>query len=197
MSMAAVLRFLGLRQAGGSHTYLSRRIRALSIDTTHFTGSRTIEAGVPYRCACGVEGTWQGRELKLQVDHLNRDWLDDRIENLRFICPNCHSQTDGWCGSKGGTSITDDYAQSRNRRKIRRVAMNATVGELVYPGDLESPDESHAGSNPVGGTQKTKISWPSVVELRRMLDETSYVAVSRLLGVSDNAIRKHLKVHDH
>lgn len=77
-----------------------------------------IEAGVTYRCAdCGCEGIWRGKPLKLQVEHKNRDWLDDRKENLEFLCPNCHSQTCGWCNDQGGTDVTTDAAQYRNRRK--------------------------------------------------------------------------------
>ncbi|WP_426513127.1 HNH endonuclease signature motif containing protein [Dactylosporangium sp. McL0621] len=51
------------------------------------------EVGVPYRCcACGIPPEWNGQPLTLDVDHVNGDWNDDRQENLRFLCPNCHSQ---------------------------------------------------------------------------------------------------------
>lgn len=52
-----------------------------------------IEIGRPYQCeSCMFIGQWVGKPLTLEVDHLNRNWLDDRAENLRFLCPNCHSQ---------------------------------------------------------------------------------------------------------
>lgn len=48
-----------------------------------------------YKCAiCGNTGTWQGKKLTLQLDHINGEHTDNRVENLRFLCPNCHSQTD-------------------------------------------------------------------------------------------------------
>lgn len=52
-----------------------------------------IEKGVPHVCCkCGLGTTWNGKELVLEVDHINRNWQDDRQKNLRFVCPNCHSQ---------------------------------------------------------------------------------------------------------
>jgi len=52
------------------------------------------EVGVLYQCAeCGQQPVWNGQKLVLQIDHLNGKIYDDRRENLRFLCPNCHTQT--------------------------------------------------------------------------------------------------------
>ncbi|APU40446.1 HNH endonuclease [Streptomyces sp. TN58] len=77
---------LVLSPAGSPRTKRSRLHRALQ------------EIGVPYACtSCGNPGEWQGQPITLQIDHVNGDWLDNRCENLRYLCPNCHAQTDTWC----------------------------------------------------------------------------------------------------
>ncbi|MFG2997088.1 HNH endonuclease [Streptomyces sp. NPDC048340] len=59
--------------------------------------------GVPERCAmCGIEPTWQGCPLPLEVDHLDGDWRNNQPENLRLVCPNCHSTTDTYRGRAKG-----------------------------------------------------------------------------------------------
>ncbi|MEU9996870.1 HNH endonuclease [Streptomyces sp. NPDC050848] len=61
------------------------------------------EVGVDERCAlCGIEPTWLGCPLPLEVDHIDGNWRNNRVENLRFLCPNCHSTTDTYRGRAKG-----------------------------------------------------------------------------------------------
>lgn len=50
------------------------------------------EIGREERCACGIGTEWNGKPITLEVDHIDGDWLNNLEDNLRFICPNCHSQ---------------------------------------------------------------------------------------------------------
>ncbi|MFJ4436836.1 HNH endonuclease [Streptomyces sp. NPDC088923] len=53
--------------------------------------------GRPYACArCGNAGHWDGEPLVLHIDHVNGDWHDNRADNLRYLCPNCHALTETW-----------------------------------------------------------------------------------------------------
>jgi 5-methylcytosine-specific restriction endonuclease McrA len=54
---------------------------------------------IPYICQyCKNEGEWLTKKLSLQLDHINGINSDNRLDNLRWLCPNCHSQTDTFAG---------------------------------------------------------------------------------------------------
>ncbi|MEU9300388.1 HNH endonuclease signature motif containing protein [Streptomyces sp. NPDC048269] len=55
--------------------------------------------GVAEHCQmCGIESIWQGEPLPLEVDHIDGDWRNNQADNLRLLCPNCHSTTDTYRG---------------------------------------------------------------------------------------------------
>ncbi|MFB7493928.1 HNH endonuclease signature motif containing protein [Streptomyces sp. NPDC056161] len=65
------------------------------------------EHGLDERCAlCGMAPVWLGEPLPLEVDHIDGDWRNNEIQNLRLLCPNCHSTTDNYRG-RGSRSVTD------------------------------------------------------------------------------------------
>lgn len=70
---------------------------------------------IPYVCEkCGNDGNWQGQILTLQLDHRNGINNDHRLKNLRWLCPNCHSQTETFTGrnktDKEKVTFTEEQA---------------------------------------------------------------------------------------
>ncbi|MFF9015210.1 HNH endonuclease signature motif containing protein [Streptomyces sp. NPDC014870] len=105
--------FLGQRhQQGRPGTTPMRRAADVLVKHDGHRRTRTAilrralcEIGVPEECAeCGTGPEWGGRPMTLEIDHINGDWSDDRADNLRLLCPNCHAITDTWC--RGGRHRT-------------------------------------------------------------------------------------------
>jgi transposase-like protein len=72
-----------------------------STNRTHLK-SRLVSAGLKEnRCErCGLTD-WRGHSLTMEIHHVNGDPADNRLQNLEFLCPNCHAQTDTWSGRNG------------------------------------------------------------------------------------------------
>jgi hypothetical protein len=79
---------------------IKRRISKLEDYATRSSvRKRIIKEGLilPVCSECNIS-EWNGKKLSLHLDHINGENGDNRIENLRFLCPNCHSQTSTYAG---------------------------------------------------------------------------------------------------
>ena len=66
---------------------------------SHKLKLRLIKEGLKtHKCEeCGIT-EWRGHPTPIELDHINGDNRDNRLENLRLLCPNCHAQTDNYRG---------------------------------------------------------------------------------------------------
>ena len=135
-----------------------------------------------YKCSiCGQEPFWNGKELTLTLDHINGINTDDRLENLRWVCPNCDRQLNTFC--------------SKNNRKERVNKAKKTY--CVDCGKEISHDAQRCMECEKIRIRKVK-NRPSNEELKNILlqNKGNFSKVGKLFNVSDNTIRKWCKSYN-
>lgn len=148
---------------------------------------RLYETGLKTRSCelCGQGEMWRDRRISLILDHVNGVFNDNRLENLRIVCPNCAAALETHCGAK---------LRREERSCIRCGAMFwPTWGKQRYCG----PYCGQRYHRDAGGRPATrKVDRPPYHRLLRELKEGSFLAVGRTYGVSDNAVRKWLRQYE-
>ena len=147
-----------------------------------------------YRCsACGWSG-WNratGRTT-LTVDHINGNCFDNRPENLRVLCPNCHALTPTY---KNSNRIPNGQRR-RSGKTAKRRALPVANSNCENCDGRKSRGARYCQSCwsaiSACGVRPTKIEWPPSHILSSRVQASSYSAVGRSLGVSGNSVRKRL-----
>lgn len=141
--------------------------------------NRLAKKGESAVCAgCGTS-TWKTSvttttKLTLQIDHINGDSTDNRIENLRMLCPNCHSMTDTFCGRNVKRSIVV-YVCSMCGISIDKGKSKCIECRKLRP---------HKYDN---------FPWPDSVELKNLLLKVTARKVAEQLGCGERALREHCR----
>lgn len=184
---------------GSSTDVLKKRIKELGCSIEHFNGHRSgaIRNRMPleeilvenstyvstvslkkrlldanlleYKCSkCGISN-WNNEPLTLQLDHINGNHNDNRIENLRLLCPNCHSQT-------------NTYAGKQAIKYHRAIAYCALCGKELKTNSTYCPECAKISLR--------KTERPTREELKQMIRTIPFTRIGLMYNVQDNSIRK-------
>lgn len=148
---------------------------------------------IPYKCAiCGCT-EWQGKTLSLELDHINGINNDNRLENLRFLCPNCHSQTSTY-GSRNQQLNSSEYDIPDGLRKmvekkydevksVKRVSSILGIRRCVVTKIVNESGQKHSNQKYIIRYDKDwneLARYGSLVEAAKALIEANEVKTKRV-----------------
>jgi ribosomal protein S27AE len=149
---------------------------------------RLYEAGLkqPVCEQCGQGALWRGRTMAMILDHANGVSNDNRLENLRILCPNCAATLDTHC--------------ARTKRVLRVEQECQRCGAAFVPKRRGQSYCSQACGSRWGRGQPRpaarKVDRPPHAQLMREVHAIGFCATGRRYGVSDNAVRKWIQAYE-
>ena len=170
-----------------------------------------------YQCEkCGNK-YWNNSQICLQLHHINGDNTDNRIENLQILCPNCHSQTDNFCGAnKAKTIKSKRYCRccGKEIEKTQTGLCDECYGKLVENDrelELSHSKYKYTGVCEICGgevknkrnkicdncarKQKRKVERPSKETLLALITSNTFTNIAKEYGVSRTSISKWCKYY--
>ena len=153
---------------------------------------RLFEEGLKdRRCeACGQGEVWRGRRMALILDHINGIPDDNRLENLRIVCPNCAATLDTHCGRKNRMEHQVRRCKKCNKEFVAKYRSHRYCSQSC--GWRRESAELRGIPNP----EIRKVERPPREQLLAEIEATSYLAVGRKYGVSDNAVRTWVRFYE-
>lgn len=157
-----------------------------SYENTHGLKLRLIKEGLKTaECEMCSLSLWNNKPIPLELDHINGIRNDNRFDNLRILCPNCHAQTDTYC----------------SRNKDNKSPSRYLPTPIVEHTDIVFNKCVSCGKECKGvycslicySKNRDRVEHPSKDELEQLLKSNSYVALGKKFGVSDVAVRKWAK----
>lgn len=195
------------------------------MSTTHSLKTKILKENLlPYRCQrCGCDGHWEGGIISLQLHHKDGNHQNNNLDNLEFLCPNCHALTDSWCKNNRNNSFDENsfLKEIRSGKTIRQslLAIGLSDGSVnykkayqvlqqhqidyhTYTSDTEINYCQMCGAPISKDARYCSSCWhqiartcerPSPEQLLEEIATSSFVQVGAKYGVSDKAIVKWCK----
>lgn len=156
---------------------------------------------------CGQNEWWYGEKISLILDHINGIKNDNRLENLRIVCPNCNATLPTHCGKNKKNKSSAIYQHNIKKCKCGKKLKSRNITGyckkcLSIQMKMKNNNYCECGKQIKKNSTKCvdchnklqrKVKRPSHEQLLNEVKELGYLGTGRKYGVSDNAIRKWLK----
>lgn len=159
---------------GGCGKKFENDIKEILIENSNYgrkyLKKRLIESGLlKNEChECELKNEWNGKPITMVLDHINGINNDNRIENLRLLCPNCNSQQDTFC--RGKYKKAERLCKCGNKMHYQSKMCLTCRGLSIR-----------------------RANRPSKEKLEKLINSMSWVSIGKKYNVSDNSIRKWAK----
>lgn len=204
-SCSELLRTIGLRPVGGNFATIKKWVSKLDLDISNWTDGRKWNKGLKlkdwkdysgvnslkkhlikhlgHKCEKCLTSVWYDTPIMLEIHHMDGDRTNNDLKNLQLLCPNCHAMTDNWRGKKNapGQIPTDTL------RILSPLPLAVGLRERK-PKKEKAIKQKKDKNIPL-----TKAHWPDIETLKQMISTMSVRSIANKLGVSDNAVRHHVK----
>lgn len=142
-------------------------------------------------CECGLGSEWNGKSITLQIDHIDGNSTNHALDNLRILCPNCHSQTKTY-GSKNISKKVKDrknvYAKQITKYEKECPQCNNIFNTRFNKQKFCSAGCSSKSTRIVNRPEKQVLNW--------LIESNYWVNIGKMFGVSDNSVRGWVKKYN-
>ena len=141
-----------------------------------------------YKCErCGLT-KWQDSPIPLELHHKDGNQYNNNLNNLMFLCPNCHALTDNYRGKN--TKVHKNNISNKTNTKMKKINYCIDCHRAISIGATRC--KSCSGKE---REKEKRDKRPSREELKQLIRTMSFLQIGKKYNVTDNTIRKWCKIY--